>query len=312
MASSARTTFLTHLNAYRRAVQEPVLLGNSPPKTRPDHSARLLRNGLSVVGLAIVEEFIRNRSAELLGAISLAGLPLGALPDKLRHAVTVGAVRVLAYQIQGMERDGEDPLPLTRQTARAIASSSRQRIAVAPISLHWTKSNISPDFIQESLQSLLVEKPVWTEMTRFAQRAGFTIPGSLKTVFSATLTERHRAAHRANNDALLLHVRAYARHALAVCMAYDALASRAARLCRDQDLGYGAGTGVTQATVPIRWIADTGSGFEERIAGGSVVASSSRLRDARRDSIRRAKPNGEVVIQLDRNSVPDWWQVTDL
>jgi hypothetical protein len=310
--SAARSRFLTSSRAYQRAVQSPALLGNSPPRTRTDHTSRLLRNGAAVVGLAIIEDFLRDRSTEVLIALGRGALPLSALPPHLQQLVTVDTTRLLVAKVRAAERDGEDPLPLIQATGRSLASSARTSMTVPTIALHWGGSNVTVDHVETVLKALQVGQP-WVELTTFARRCGFPLPGSLKDVFRSAIKERHRAAHEALNDVVVHDVRSFGRHSLAVAIGFDALLSRAARLCRDRDPSYAGGALVSQSAVGIRFLDDTGAGYEESLGPGTpVLATHATASSARRPSVARAKASGEVVLQRDRNGIPVWWSATDI
>lgn len=310
--SAARSRFLTSLRAYQRVVQSPALLGNSPPRTGPDHTSRLLRNGAAVVGLAIVEDFLRDRSTEVLKALGRGSLPLDALPISLQQIVTVGTTRLLATQVQASERDGDDPLPLIQATGRSFASSARTPMTMPGIALHWRGSNVTVDHVETTLKALQVSHP-WMELTQFCRRCGFLLPGSLQEVFRSAIKERHKAAHEALNDVVIHDVRSFGRHSLAVAIGFDALLSRAARRCRDRDPSYVAGNPVVESTIGIRFLDDTGAGYEESGGVGTpVVATHPTASAARRLAITRAASAGEVVVQRDRNGAPVWWSVTDV
>jgi hypothetical protein len=306
----ARQAFITNLATYRRAAQQPALLGSSPPITPSDQSARILRNGLSVAGLTLIEEFIRERTAEIVEYISRARLPISALPVDLRKAVTNTAVRNLAYQVRGLIRDDLDPVPLIHETSRALASTQRTPSTLSRIALHWADSNVGTSHIGWVLKTLGVDRP-WEQMTDLATRSGFTV-GPMMDVFGAALRERHSAAHRFDKDSLLLDVRSFPRNALAFAIGFDALASRAAALCAAQNPAYLGGRKVIAADVVFRFLDDTGAGYSEIPEGGAAIATHARLPNARSAALGRAPKSGEVVVQRDRNTVPVWWQSGDL
>ena len=80
--SLARRLILERLHAFRLATQTEALVSLAP--TEVDHNARaqVLRNGLAVVGFAILEDFIKSRAGEVVqrighGAAAFTDLPEG-------------------------------------------------------------------------------------------------------------------------------------------------------------------------------------------------------------------------------------------
>jgi len=67
--SKARTTFLEHIIAYKGATEADLIVSRAPVEVLHNAQAQLLRNGLAVVGYAILEDFIRTRTAEILSRI---------------------------------------------------------------------------------------------------------------------------------------------------------------------------------------------------------------------------------------------------
>jgi hypothetical protein len=270
----------------------------------------VLRNGLAVAGVTLLEDFIRKRTSEIVKAISDAGLPLSALPADLREAVTQNTVRNLAYQVRGLQRDGIDPMPLIESTSRALATAPRASARLSSIALHWAESNVKSDHIAWILKTLGVDKP-WDQITQIANQAGFAM-GPMAAVFDGVMSVRHAAAHRFDQEILVLDVRSYPRIALAFAIGFDALASRAAVLAADQNAPYLAGSRITAAAIVLRYLDDTGNGYDEHTATGSSIAVHARIAGARAAAIGRAPRAGEVIVQRDRNLIPVWWQSSDL
>jgi hypothetical protein len=306
----ARQAFITNLATYRRASQQAALLGSSPPITPSDQSARILRNGLSVAGLALIEEFIRERTGEIMDHINRARLPLTALPLDLRKAATNTAIRNLAWEVRGLIRDNVDPIPLIHETSRALASTQRARSTLSKIALHWAESNVGTAHIGWTLNVLGVDRP-WDQVTSLATRSGFAV-GPMIDVFGAALRERHSAAHRFDKDSLLLDVRSFPQNALAFAIGFDSLACRAAVLCATQDPAYLGGRRVTAADITFRFLDDIGAGHAEVPEGGTPLAIHATLPAARSTALRRAPTSGDVIVQRDRNGVPVWWQSGDM
>lgn len=306
----ARQQFLTNLATYRRAAQERALIGASPPAKPSDQSARILRNGLAVAGLALIEDFIKRRTIEVVRAMNGSRLPLSAMPAAIQTAATEFAVRNLQSQVQRLVRDQEDPIPLIETTARALATLSQSKTVLPQLSLHWAESNVRADHIAWILRTLGVDSP-WIQITDIALRCGFGLgpTPSMEKTFTATLKGRHAAAHRFDQDTIFIDVRSFPTSALAFAIAFDALASRAARLAATANAAYLSGGRITSPSINLRFIDDSGRGYAEIAPTGVLVANHPDIATARLAALGRAPGTGEVIVQRDRNKVPRWWHV---
>jgi len=308
----AREEFLFNLRVYRASAQQAALLGASPPTTSQDESARLLRNGLSVIGLVLLEEYLRRRTAEIARYLGRGRLPMSAWPEKLRKLATERAPRNLASQIDALVREKEDPLPLLRATSLAWPARDQSPARVPAVGFLWSGSNVRSDDVASMLSALGVERP-WDQLTDVAKRAGFTRVQSMDSLFAGVLRDRHHAAHRIEKDTLLLDIRSFPNSALAFALAFDAVACRAAALCRSQQLGQPATRAVTSADIRLRFLDDTGAGWSESVEGlAGRVATTARVTSAVAAAVRRTVPAGDVLVRRDRSLTPVWWRPGDL
>ena len=106
--SVARATFLERLAAFKDAINVELLVSQAPSEVKHNQRARLMRNGLSVVGFAIVEDFVKARTAEVLTRIGNSPATFEQLPEKLRKASVLGVVKALRFQAD--LRSGDDSL----------------------------------------------------------------------------------------------------------------------------------------------------------------------------------------------------------
>jgi hypothetical protein len=305
----AKDQLLLDIDAFSVAASSPALLVGSTSATDANEAARLTRNGLAVVGLAIFERYVRDRSSELLSALS-GQLSLSMLPKPLQDAVTRDIWGLTAGLVKTMDRGGEDPLPLIHRTSQAIASTATSPANLAEISLLWMGSNMSKSHLADVLRRLGA-KDGWQEMTALSLRAGF--PASdMCVVMKSLLDDRHRAAHRADADISLIALRTVPRNTLALAMAFDSIASRAARLCREQNALYLRANSPLASAIPLAFLDDAGGGtFEEHLEGASKIYVHRDLISARTAAIKRAARPRAVVVQRDRNHIPCWWHSTD-
>jgi hypothetical protein len=307
-----REALLRSLESFDQAAQLEILLSQTPPS---DQVARLLRNGLTVVGFCILEEYVRARCIEVAEHISKGPASFSDLPLGLQKAATEGAVGVLASQVRFHARSGEDPIPLIQQVGRALSSTSSASLELSTLTLQWEGSNLSASDLKDILANVGVDADPWGQMTALAMRAGFPIQGSLRDVFVQCLKDRNAAAHAATSDIPVLRVRSFSKSALAIAFAFDVLISRAARLCYEATADYLRGSKkFRQGDIPLRFLDYRGSDWAEYVENklSRAVRRQDSLDVARSEAMQRARDRGETVVIRDRNRMPTSWVCADL
>ncbi|MEX2374865.1 MAG: hypothetical protein WD942_04660 [Dehalococcoidia bacterium] len=312
MARSARATFIAQLEAHTHAVQGNHLLKASPPDQTMDEAARLARNGLAVVGFAVLEDFVRHRCRELVAHMSLGPAAFAELPDALRSAVSEGVVSTLLAQVRQLRRSDEDPLELIQDTGRALASTKTGALEISPLALLWDGSNLNSSDLQAILKALGV-KDAWRKMSALCQSAGFAVLDA-RAAFDELARNRHRSAHLADHDATVLSIRSLPRVALAVGFAFDALASKAAHHCHLASHDYLLeGYDLVADDVPLRFLDDRGTDWAEVRQGRKRAYRIHATRGVgRAEAIKRCIDAGETLVVRDRSGHPTDWIPGDL
>lgn len=312
MASSARATFLTQLDAYTVAVQGQHLLKTSPPDQRKDEAARLARNGLAVVGFALLEDFIRNRCSELVAHMSRGPASFAELPRGLRSAASEGVLSTLLAEVRQRRRNDDDPLELIQDTGRSLASTRTGALEISPLALLWDGSNLNSEDLKSILRALGV-KDAWGKMSALCRAAGFGVLDARRT-FDDFARNRHHAAHVADHDASVLAIRSLPRSALAVAFAFDALASKAAHLCYLARSDYLLDDFDLIATdVPLRFLDDRGGKWAELKQGRDRAHRiHATLDSGRTAALQQIVAVGETLVIRDRTGQPVEWAPGDL
>jgi hypothetical protein len=309
--ASARDTFLRDLEAIATASDSSTLFVEPAASESQASAARLLRNGLAVVSFNSLEHFIDRRSVELLTMISAAPITFGDLPHRWKEAATRQVVAALSASVRLMQKNGEDPTPLIQETGVALASTRGATLTLSSLALRWTGSNLTQEDISRSLRVLQIEEP-WSAMTAIANRAGFGLLGNSEDVFRSLLRARNEAAHEPLADTSILYLRSLRRTVAAVAFAFDALASRAARLAATGDPAYLLGRQVRESGIRLRYLDSRGNRWAEVREGNPAIAY--RLHAdydaARREALLRACREREVVVARD-GAEPLWWATGD-
>src|SRR5688572_20617655 len=136
--SAAREDFFKRIDDVALVLSDDSLKDGSLTDTEKNAKARVLRNGLAVVLFAILEDFIRQRTSEVLMAVGTAGVVFDRLPEKLRKAATIGFLSTLGFRIK-LQEDA-DKLEFLQLEARRIASTAGSPFEISPFSLAHSKS----------------------------------------------------------------------------------------------------------------------------------------------------------------------------
>src|SRR5437899_10227250 len=122
--SRARDDFHRRISSLEMATGVRTLLDKPPTRRKHNARARILRNGLGVIAFAILEDFIKSRTAELTGRMCNRGVPFLDLPEGVRSASFSGALRAVIFQAELQKRQQVDPTALIQQHSAKISSTS--------------------------------------------------------------------------------------------------------------------------------------------------------------------------------------------
>ncbi len=293
--SAAREAFGARLAGFDKALGDQALahVGAISPLDDP---ARLLRNGMAVVGFNALEDFLKQRMGEVLKAISGGPIPFADLPESLQRGATVGAAHALRYQARMRVSRGEFPAArdLVQRTGRAMASIDNQRYVLSELSFGYGDANLNEDAVTKMLSSLGVAGG-WLALAGLAQRSGLNLPG-LANDYRNALRRRHTAAHDPSADVPLSDLQAFTRQAMAVALAFDGLVSRAGYRLRQGDQALAAGAAhVDQHEIGILTFDDSAPKRKQRWSA----------------ALAHARATGDVIA-ITRANVPISWQPGDL
>jgi hypothetical protein len=262
--SSARAQFLARMSSLIRSLRIDAV--SSKPLTEQAHNdvARMLRNGLAVVGFAALEDFLKSRTSEILTEVGRTHVPFRDLPERLRFATTFEAISALSYQLS--IRAKADRIAYVQEHAQKIASTATGAYELTPHALGYDQANLAEDAIRAVLKSFLIDDP-WGEMTRLASRIGL-ISLPLEETYKSAALRRNRAAHVAHADTPQTDLVQFTKEALAIAIAFDALLSRALDRMHCMDQSYLRGTArISAATISLRSVKQEGSVWREMTEG---------------------------------------------
>ncbi|MEQ0564945.1 hypothetical protein ABJI51_38210 [Amycolatopsis sp. NEAU-NG30] len=307
VASPARQNFIERIESVRDAVQQPWLIDGPLGDAVHNRRAGLLRNSLMVVAFTSLEDFLRNRTSELLNHISRTVVGFSQLPNKLRTSATIGAVRSGLFQATLASKTGSDPIALIQGVAESVASTMKGALQLSPYSLGYTGSNVTVDEVYSILAALNINDP-WTEMSDFAARCGFgSLP--LKQAYETLQINRNTAAHDVRASIQPNDLTSFSNEALAIAMSFDLVASRAARLLNEGNSALLTAKNKLQSSIAIRFIDESAGKYREKPEKASrAVKVSSDVEEAWRLAIGRSTSTHEAVVLRGSKGLPvDWY-----
>ncbi|HIF20703.1 MAG TPA: hypothetical protein EYQ27_02065, partial [Gemmatimonadetes bacterium] len=283
--ASARIALQARLAALERVIPEDLLQNRTLRDREHNESAKLIRNGLMVVGVAALEDFIRARLDELTTFIPTLGRPFGDLPDAMRRAATSGVLKSASGHLQRVwKASGEDLIAKAQGVALDVASTGGPGYTLSQYTFGHTSSNLSSYLVKDMGLSFHLSDP-WGQIGEVARRVGLGSPSHAEA-FDQSLRNRHAAAHDADASTQPTDLTAFVQHALGIAIGTDAVFSRAARLIANGSL---PSKDNIAPTIAIRFIGEGADGFwREKPEAGRTYRRNTDLVTIRTAALARA------------------------
>ncbi|WP_271680585.1 hypothetical protein [Thermomonas mangrovi] len=303
--SRARQDFLQRFATFEQTLGEATVQDGALHETDRNAKARLLRNGLAVASFAFLEDFIRQRSGEVLANIAASGVPFSVLPDKVRSATTFGLLRSLESRMK-FEPDDAAKISFVQNHAGFVASTTTMPFQLSELSFGYKSSNISEDEVADILRAFRVQGP-WQAVGFLASRVGL---GSLVLMeaFKNAAKRRHMAAHVAGATTPLNDLENYVREAKAIAFGFDVLLSAPALQIRRRDVSYLGGGVLDPAKIPIHLLYQERGRFKERVFGsGRARATAPDVAGIEVVAYPRAIASGAAIAYLNPSGQLEKW-----
>jgi hypothetical protein len=195
---AAKDKLLERLNTLKSTLELPDLR-NDPSFPEKLKCAIFLRKGLGIVTFNILEDYLKERAKEVFSLLSSSNVIFDVLPDELREAATLGALRALEKKAKQEKKLKADWLGLVHDETFKI-NSTRQVSSynISNLSLMSENSNVLIDDVSKLLRCLNITEG-WNTLQRVSQEIYGGIP-SLNQSYENISMRRHSAAHEANFD----------------------------------------------------------------------------------------------------------------
>ena len=309
--SKARHDFISRLRAYRSAVETEILVNKAPTDREHNRRAKILRSGLSVVGFSILEDFIDDRSTEILARVGNSAVQFDRLPKRLQKATTIGVIRALNFQI-GLIRnsDEEDVTSFVQRHAKLVASTSETAYQLSGLALGAKRSNLNHEDVKRMLRTFRIKDP-WGKIDKIASRVGLGAP-SLQDAFKGAMRRRHEGAHQADADPETTDLQFYYNQALGIAVGFDALISSGLKHILDANSDFLSGSReVEQSEIPLRFVDQSANGTWREVTEGSQRAYrvDEDLEQIKENALARARRRSEVLVIRNANEIPREWYI---
>ncbi|WP_082356708.1 HEPN domain-containing protein [Pseudomonas nunensis] len=302
----AKTLFLERMTALRKSVSIDAVTNKDLSQTEHNSIARMLRNGLAVVGFAALEDFIKSRTSEVLNDVGRSGVPFQDLPEKLRNAATIEAVSALSYQLS--IRQKADRISYIQEQALKLASTANTAYELTPHAFGYNQANVQDGTILDILKSFKIENP-WGQMSQLSSRLSLTaLP--LNETFKGASLRRHRAAHVAHADTPQTDLSQFVREAFAVAIGFDALISKALSRLKAHDLDYLSGnTTIDSTSIKIRTIKPESGFWKEMVDNRTKAVKVERNLDVLMPLAKsRAAASSNLLVEFNSSGQINYWE----
>lgn len=299
--SLARKNFLNRIAVLRRTLESDFLKDNGVIQNTHNEKARILRNGISIIAFTILEDFIKDRTGEVLERISTSTLHFNLLSLNLQQATTLGALRSITEKANNMKRANEDWLTFIQNETKHIASSSNFPFSISKFSLGWDKSNLGKDDITYFLRLFNVDGG-WHTIQQLTVKANITLTAP-ENVFSNAAMRRHKAAHNPGANSLFSDLEDFSRDAKSLSFAYDVLISKGLQNIIMQNLN-----SLSSNSINIRFlIKEAGMWKEYNSTSQKAIRSDTNYnRLLSKIRFRAQRRNEIIVIKKDLREIHNW------
>jgi hypothetical protein len=308
--ANALSSFLERINSLKYSLESDSVQTRPTATHNREHNsvARILRNGLTVVGFVTLEDFIKQRTSEILHQVGTKGVPFTRLPEKLQSASTHGALKALSFQLK-IRSDQQEKLSYIQDHASKIASTTSSAYELSEHTFGYDQSNVGHETILQTLAAFNVDKP-WEQITSISSRLGLLgLPA--KSTYIGAASRRHKAAHVASADIPKADLEQFIKEAFAIAISYDLLITKALKNIASFDTNYLNGhTKISSSDIEWRVIKKINNEWKEyktwNMTGRAYRSNRDRdilAQDAKQRAIQASQ---SLIILNEDNTIHEW------
>ena len=300
--SLARNTFIEKIELIASALGEPIYGDRAPNLTSSDsqahnNRARLLRNGLVILQFNTLENYIKERTKEILSGINGSTVDFKNLPEKLRNAVLVDLIKPIDFMLKFQDNKHE----FMQKISAMMASTAKTGYTLPQYCFFHGKSNIDTNDVENAILAFGIDKP-WENITSVGTELGFSgvFP---KEKFNQLSQARHRAAHTGDADITLLDLQANMTSIKCIGFSFDILITQALWLInRPNTAFYSPDKKFKASQIRYRWLEMKGANW--------IDLENKKTRASKRDTSKEIvkahslqKASAEFSFVVERNSL---------
>lgn len=312
--ATAKIYFIERINTFSSIVypqntDEIKLNSKALTETLHNEKVRMLRNGMSIIGFTILEDFIKRRTGEVLKEISSTSCAFIHLPEKLREAVTFYALKGINTRAESLKRNSEDFITFIQNETEFISSTKKSAFELSEYSMGWDKSNLNANDISDFLKIFNVDGG-WNSIQALSSRINCSILNP-NQVFSNFATNRHKSAHNSNTDSLLTDLQSFITQSKIIAFCFDSLLNKSFSFIRLNNNDFLNGTiKTTQQAIKIRYIIESNGKWKEYQNNNfnRAFRTNSDYSLLLNEAKLRAELNKEVLLtKYEDNSIREWF-----
>lgn len=306
--SRIRNNFLDRLFIFKNSLANPSVRDQLLNNYEHNNVARLLRNGLAVVGFVALEDFIKYRTIEILDEISQSHIQFNNLTDDLKFYATVEVLNSIA-RIAKFQTDKQTKISFVQAEAKIISSSLETSYILNKHIFGFKNSNIDSEEIKRILKSFNV-KNSWNAQTNLGSIIGI-IGLSLENSFDIASQRRNKAAHDVSSVIPTTDLENYVTEAIAIALTFDALLTFAKnKLINDNQNFLNNGPIIDAKSIILSEITYNGSKWKyKRKQSTRATRVNSNKQLLLNEVIPIAKCNQECLIIYNENHEIENWYV---
>ena len=219
--SAARLSLFENAKTVGAIITEQYMMDDGLASSLHNQRARILRNGVVVCLFNMLEQFLKDRFAELVQGLSGASISFSDFPDPLKNLLSIRAVKGLRGYLNVSDRTQR--LSLFHTHIGPIGGMNETPPIYSHLGFGYERSNIQEQDVAGTLGAFGVVDG-WRLMRDVAARAGIARP-SLRDDFQIIGALRNKAAHDPATNTGTFDLQMAANIVMATAIGFDLIAT---------------------------------------------------------------------------------------
>jgi hypothetical protein len=265
--ATAKNYFIERINTFNSIifpenVDDISLSSKSLTETLHNEKVRMLRNGMTIIGFTIIEDFIKRRTGEVLKEISSTSCSFNNLPTKLKETVTFYALKGISSRAENIKRNSDDFISFIQKETGYVSSTNKSVYEFSEYSMGWDKSNLNSEDISDFLKVFNVNGG-WDSIKSLSSIINCSLLNP-KEIFINFASNRHKSAHNSDANSLLTDLQNFINQSKIIAFCYDSLLNKSFSYIRLNSISFLNGTIKTlPSDIKIRYIIESQGKWKE-------------------------------------------------